>query len=130
VHGCTGTLLENRQADEGERKRSVWPCLEEFGQCLATAAQDGRICIWRDPPRAPAAAAAAATAAAAEEGAMQWEQCAALRDTAVPTRHLAFAPAEFGLQLAAAGDDGVVRFYSPTDTLALAGWQGLPLVPF
>jgi nucleoporin SEH1 len=95
----------------------------EFGQCLASSASDGTICVWSEALRAPGPAAAAAAVAAAEEGAARWERCASLRDGALAVSHLGFAPPEYGLQLAAAGDDGVVRFYSPTDTLALSGWE-------
>ena len=95
----------------------------EFGRCLASSSDDGTICMWREGVRAPGAAAAAAATAAAEAGSSEWERCAQLRDSTEPVSHLSFAPAEHGLQLAAAGDDGAVRFYSPSDPLALTGWE-------
>ena len=95
----------------------------EFGQCLACSFSDGTIRVWREAFRAPGPAAEAAAVAAAEEGAARWEQRASLRDGATPVCHIGFAPPEYGLQLAASGDDGVVRFYSPTDVLALSGWE-------
>jgi len=95
----------------------------EFGRCLASSSDDGTICMWREGVRAPGAAAAAAATAAAEAGSSEWERCAQLRDSTEPVSHLSFAPADHGLQLAAAGDDGAVRFYSPSDPLALTGWE-------
>ena len=95
----------------------------EFGRCLASSSDDGTICMWREGVRAPGAAAAAAATAAAHAGSSEWERCAQLRDSTKPVSHLSFAPADHGLQLAAAGDDGAVRFYSPSDPLALAGWE-------
>ena len=95
----------------------------EFGRCLASSSDDGTICMWREGVRAPGAAAAAAATAAAEAGSSEWERCAQLRDSTKPVSHLSFAPADHGLQLAAAGDDGAVRFYSPSDPLALTGWE-------
>ena len=95
----------------------------EFGQCLASSFADGTIRVWREGLRAPGPAAAAAALAAHEDGTYPWEPCAVLRDAAARVGHLSFAPPDFGLQLAAAGDDGVVRFYSPADALALAGWE-------
>ena len=95
----------------------------EFGRCLASSSDDGTICMWREGVRAPGAAAAAAATAAAEAGSSEWERCAQLRDPTKPVSHLSFAPADHGLQLAAAGDDGAVRFYSPSDPLALTGWE-------
>ena len=95
----------------------------EFGRCLASSSDDGTICLWRESVRAPGAAAAAAATAAAEDGSSEWERCAQLRDSSKPVTRLAFAPADHGLQLAAAGDDGAVRFYSPADQLALHQWE-------
>ena len=105
----------------------------EFGQCVATAAADGAVRVWREKPLAPlgahaqpAAAAEAAAeqfAAAAREGAAPWELVADLREARGATTLLDFAPPEHGLRLAAAGADGVVRFYAPGNTLALLGWE-------
>ena len=102
----------------------------EFGQCVATAASDGSVRVWREKPLAPlgsdpaaAAEAAAAAAAAAREGAAPWELVADLREARGATTLLDFAPPEHGLQLAAAGADGVVRFYAPENALALLGWE-------
>jgi WD40 repeat protein len=95
----------------------------EHGRCLASSDVDGVVRVWREPPRAPTPAAAAAALAAAEDGSAVWEPAARLVDAPVAVRHLAFAPPEHGLQLATGADDGVVRFYSPTDPLALAGWE-------
>ena len=100
----------------------------EFGQCVATAAADGSVRVWREKPLAPLGAepavateAAAAAAAAAREGAAPWELVADLREARGATTLLDFAPPEHGLRLAAAGADGVVRFYAPGNTLALLG---------
>ena len=102
----------------------------EFGQCVATAAADGSVRVWREKPLAPLGAepavateAAAAAAAAAREGAAPWELVADLREARGATTLLDFAPPEHGLRLAAAGADGVVRFYAPGNTLALLGWE-------
>jgi nucleoporin SEH1 len=102
----------------------------EFGQCVATAASDGSVRVWREKPLAPlgsvrggAGDAAAAAAAAAREGAAPWELVADLREARGATTLLDFAPPEHGLQLAAAGADGVVRFYAPENALALLGWE-------
>ena len=105
----------------------------EFGQCVATAAADGSVRVWREKPLAPlgahaqpAAAAEAAAeqfAAAAREGAAPWELVADLREARGATTLLDFAPPEHGLQLAAAGADGVVRFYAPCDEMALRRWE-------
>lgn len=102
----------------------------EFGQCIATAATDGSVRVWREKPLAPLGAepaaaveSAAAVVAAAREGAAPWELVADLREARGATTLLDFAPPEHGLQLAAAGADGVVRFYAPTEALALRGWE-------
>ena len=58
----------------------------EFGQCVATAAADGSVRVWREKPLAPlgaepaVATEAAAAAAAAREGAAPWELVADLRE--------------------------------------------------
>ena len=102
----------------------------EFGQCVATAAADGSVRVWREKPLAPLGAepavateAAAAAAAAARGRARRGNSspiCARARGA---TTLLDFAPPEHGLRLAAAGADGVVRFYAPGNTLALLGWE-------
>ena len=109
--------------DGGASATSITFAGAEFGRCVASAASDGTVCVWREVLRAPGADAAAAALAAAEDGAAPWERCGFLRANASAVTAIAFAPAAFGLQLACGGDDGVVRFYSPADTLALAGWE-------
>ena len=71
----------------------------EFGQCVATAAADGSVRVWREKPLAPLGAepavateAAAAAAAAAREGAAPWELVADLRGARGATTLLDFAP--------------------------------------
>ena len=102
----------------------------EFGQCVATAAVDGSVRVWREQPLVPlgvsaeaAREAAANAATAASEGTAQWELVADLRAARGATRHLDFAPPAHGLQLASGGVDGVVRFYSPNNTLGLMDWE-------
>ena len=65
----------------------------EFGQCVATAAADGSVRVWREKPLAPLGAepavateAAAAAAAAAREGAAPWELVADLREARARAR--------------------------------------------
>ena len=101
----------------------------EFGQCVATAAADGSVRVWREKPLAPLGAepavateAAAAAAAAAREGRRAVGTRRRSARARAPTTLLDFAPPEHGLRLAAAGADGVVRFYAPGNTLALLGW--------
>ena len=91
---------------------------------FACSFSDGTIRVWREALRAPGPAAEAAAVAAAEEGAARWEQRASLRDSATPVCHIGFAPPEYGLQLAASGDDGVVRVWRvPVPDGAEGTWQ-------
>ena len=128
------------------RQTSAWaahdaPCLAvafadaEHGQCLASSDGSGAVRVWREPPRSADPKAALAASRAALAGAAPWDLCADLgaarRDASSAARHLAFAPPDAAPgpngtrapSLAAAGDDGVVRFYAPRDADALADWE-------
>ena len=101
----------------------------EFGQCVATAAADGSVRVWREKPLAPLGRSRRwprkppPPPPPPRAGRRAGELVADLREARGATTLLDFAPPEHGLRLVAAGADGVVRFYAPGNTLALLGWE-------
>lgn len=82
----------------------------EHGHTIACASEDGIIRIWQQVP-------------AAQEQPGAWHQTASLEESILPISTLQFAPKQLGLQLAAASQDGNVRFYQANRPLSPDRWQ-------
>eukprot|EP00049_Salpingoeca_infusionum_P007852 m.126848 g.126848 ORF g.126848 m.126848 type:complete len:334 (-) comp13844_c0_seq8:1235-2236(-) len=102
----TSTLRQHQQAV----LRVVW-AHPEYGNVIASCSLDKYVMIWEervDPV----------------EGA-KWEQKAKLAESSTPVTDVAFVPHSLRLDallLAAASEDGVVRFYLAHDVMNLTSW--------
>lgn len=91
------------------RSQIAW-AYSEHGSVLACASKDGIISIWsQQQPKD------------GQPG--LWTQTASLEDSLEPITSMQFAPKQLGLQLAAASEDGFVRFYQANKPLHADGWQ-------
>ena len=82
----------------------------EHGGVLACVSQDGIVSIWsQQQPKD------------GQPG--LWTQTASLEDSLEPITSMQFAPKQLGLQLAAASEDGTVRFYQANRPLHADRWQ-------
>jgi len=78
------------------------------GRVVAASTESGEISFWR---------------ASANAGAVVSRLGSVRVDGGARARQIAFAPTHDALTLAAACDDGVVRFYEPRDSLTATAWE-------
>jgi len=83
------------------------------GRVVAASTESGEISFWR----------ASANAGGAGGGAGVSRLGSVRVDGGARARQIAFAPTHDALTLAAACDDGVVRFYEPRDALTATAWE-------
>ncbi|GJN88217.1 hypothetical protein Rhopal_001182-T1 [Rhodotorula paludigena] len=115
----------------------------QFGTLLATGGVDGAVNLWLEeapPPRAhshshtstappppprrlPSSSSSSFNGAAHPHQQQQrWSLCSSLTDSRGTLRSLSFAPADFGLKLAAVASDAHLRVWECLDPLALKDW--------
>eukprot|EP00916_Digyalum_oweni_P010276 GHVL01017220.1.p1 GENE.GHVL01017220.1~~GHVL01017220.1.p1 ORF type:complete len:211 (-),score=30.48 GHVL01017220.1:496-1128(-) len=83
-----------------------------FGEILTTCSEDRTICVWSCV------------------GKEIWKRRASLGDSLGAVSDVKFAPKQFGLRLAACGEDGSVRVYEATNILTLGSWEIEDFSPF
>lgn len=82
----------------------------EHGDIIACASEDGIISIYQqNQPK--------------DDEPSHWKQTASLGESIKPITSIQFAPRQLGLQLAAASEDGFVRFYQSNRPLDANKWQ-------
>ncbi|GAA5916234.1 hypothetical protein JCM5296_001172 [Sporobolomyces johnsonii] len=111
----------------------------EFGIVLASAGVDGTVKLWREElsPSLPPARSHPAAAPAKRGDERRWTCTATLTDPRGTVRDVGFAPAEFGLKLAAVSSDSHLRVWECFDPVGLKDWTlledidllALPLAP-
>ena len=82
----------------------------EHGSVVACASENGLVTIWQQ-------------AATINGQKQQWTLRASFTDSTQAITCLRFAPAPLGPQLAAASNDGFVRFYEASAALTASTWQ-------
>lgn len=82
----------------------------EHGSVIACASADGLVIIWQQTQ-----------ANRGQEG--SWLQRATLKESIKPITCLQFAPQQLGPQLAAASEDGYVRFYEASSPINADSWK-------
>jgi len=93
----------------------------EGGEPLASCSEDRTIAVWCDRRRA-GGADGGATRGDGSHALPSWPRCAQLNLDG-PTVDVRFAPAAFGLKLAACAEDGKARIFECTNPLDLSSWE-------
>ncbi|KAJ2723263.1 epoxide hydrolase, soluble (sEH) [Coemansia sp. Benny D115] len=102
-------LNESLTGHESSVVRVSW-AHPEFGQVLASCSLDRTVRIWMEQE------------SNMKNSTMRWKTVAALSESPCAVHSVAFAPEYRNLALAAAGSDGKVRFYAPSDEVTLTNW--------
>ncbi|BGP18832.1 hypothetical protein JCM10213_003487 [Rhodosporidiobolus nylandii] len=118
------------KAHDGPVLCCAWAAAE-FGTVLASGGVDGAVKVWREdvpPPSSssfPTSSSSAPAGRGTSGGGMTgqgWSLIATLTDAHGTIRSLSFAPAEFGLKLAAVASDSHLRVWDCLDPLSLRDW--------
>eukprot|EP00842_Homolaphlyctis_polyrhiza_P006279 jgi/Hompol1/6652/HPOL_005044-RA len=103
------TLNDAWKAHDSSVVKATW-AHPEFGQLFASCSFDKTVRIWEEQEHEH------------RQSGRRWIERAKLADSKGSVHDIEFAPNHFGLKLATAASDGIVRIYEAMDVVNLSQW--------